>query len=128
QAGAVLRPRPVEFLLVDILAGPLQFGKNDRYELGYVAPAGGGMDAENAGVRKAPMEGVDRITQAALFPQLLKEAGGHAAAEDHRQDLRSVEIAHVIGAALEAEDDLRIHQVALFAEVAAHVMRILRQG
>ena len=33
----------------------------------------------------------------------------------------------MIGAALEAEDDLRVHQVAVLAEVAADIMRVLRE-
>ena len=97
----------------DAFAGLLQLVDDDRDQFGDVALAGGRMDAEDAGVGKAPVEGIDRIAQAALLAHFLEQPRRHAAAEDHRQDLRGVEIADVIGAALEAEQDLRVHQVAV---------------
>ena len=105
----------------------LQLVDDHRHQLGDVALAGRGMDAEDAGIGKAPVEGVDRIAEAALLAHFLEQPRRHAAAEDHRQHLRGVEVAHMIGAALEAEHDLRVHQVAVLAEVAADIVRVLRQ-
>ena len=128
EAGAILRARPVELVLEDVLAGLLQFRHDDRHQLGNVALPGRRVHAENAGVGKAPMERVDRVAEAAFLAHLLEQPRRHAAAEDHRQHLRGVEVAHVIGAALEAEDDLRVHQVAVLAEIAADIMRVLRRN
>jgi hypothetical protein len=46
-------------------AGLLKFVYDHRHEFGDVALAGGRVDAENAGVRKAPVEGIDRIAEPA---------------------------------------------------------------
>ncbi len=39
------------------------------------------MDAEQAGIGEAPVEGIDRVAEAALLAHLLEQARGHAAAE-----------------------------------------------
>src|SRR3546814_11795810 len=79
------------------------------------------MNAEYAGIGKAPVEGIDGITEAAMLAHLLEQPRGHAAAENIGQDLRTIEIAHMIGLALEAEQDLRIPQVARSAPIATDI-------
>ena len=84
------------------------------------------MDTKDAGVRKAPVEGVDRVAKPTFLAHFLEQARGHASAKDHRQHLARIEVTHVIGAALEAKHDLRIHQVALLAVIATYISRRAR--
>ena len=117
QPGAILRARAVELFLQDALAGlaaapSTMTGTSSAMSL----CAGRGMDAEDAGVGEAPVEGIDRVAEPALLAHFLEQPRRHAAAEDHRKHLRGIEVAHMIGAALEAEDDLRVHQVAVLAD------------
>ena len=125
EPGAVLRARTVQFVLGNAFAGSLKFVDDHRDQLRNIALSGRRMHAEDAGVRKSPVEGIDRVAEAAFLAHFLEEPGRHAAAENHRQHLRGVKIADVIGAAFESEDDLGIHQVAVFAEVAADILRIV---
>ncbi len=67
------------------------------------------------------MESIDRITKAALFTHFLKQPRGHAAAEDHREKLRGIKVANVIGTAFKADQYLRVHQFAIFAEITANI-------
>ncbi len=99
----------------------VQLVDDDGHQLRQVLAAGRGMDAEDAGIGKAPVEGIDGVAEAAELAHFLEQAGGHAAAEDIGEDLRTVEIAGVIGLALEAEQDLRVHQVARLADIAADI-------
>src|SRR5690606_29703027 len=126
EACAILRPGPVELLQADVLAGALEFLDEHGHEFGDVASSGGGVDAENAGVREAPMKRIYRIAEPAFLAHSLKKPGRHAPAEDHGKHLRGVEVAHVIGAPLEAKHDLGVHQVAGFAIVATRIGRLTR--
>ena len=67
------------------------------------------------------MEGIDRIAEAAILAHFLEQARRHAAAEDVGEDLRTVEVAGMIGLALEAEQNLRIHQVSVLAHFTAGI-------
>ncbi len=61
----------------------MQLINDDGEKLYEFILACGCMNAEKACVGKAPMKCIDRIAEATLFAHFLKQAGGHATAEDH---------------------------------------------
>ena len=121
QLGADLGAGAVDFLLVNGFRRLAQLVEDDGHQRRQLVAAGRRMDAEDAGIGKTPVEGIDRIAETAMFAHFLEQARRHAAAENVGKDLRTVEVAHVIGLALETEQDLRVHQVAGFAHVAADI-------
>ncbi len=111
----------MQFGLADVVGSALQLAEDHRHQLADIARAGGRMNAEHAGVGEAPVEGIDRIAEPAALAHLLEEARRHSAAEHGGQNLRGIEAFRGIGAALEADDDLRLHRFARLAHVAASV-------
>ena len=87
--------------------------KLDRDELGKLAPAARGIKAEQAGVGIGPVEGMDRIGEAALLAHFLEQARGHAAADDIGEDMRGILILIGVGHALEADDDMSLLEAPL---------------
>ncbi|MNI38799.1 hypothetical protein D3C73_929560 [compost metagenome] len=63
-----------------------------------------------------------------MLTHFLKQARRHAAAKDIGEDLRTVEIAHMIGLALETEQDLCIHEVAFLTNIAADIACSIKDG
>ncbi|QTK79369.1 hypothetical protein AT6N2_C1661 [Agrobacterium tumefaciens] len=118
----------VDFFLMDNLGRLAQFIDDDRHQLRQIVAAGRGMHAEDACIGKAPMEGIDRVAQAPGLAHFLKQARRHAATENIGEDLRTVEIAGVVGLALETEQDLRIHEVAGLADFPAGIDRLFHHG
>ena len=74
EACAQLGSRPLQFLLVDVVGRPLEFVEDDRHQAADVFRSGRGMHAEHAGIRKAPVERIDRIAKTAPLAHLLEEA------------------------------------------------------
>ncbi len=68
--------------------------------------AGRGGDAEDAGIGEGPMEGIDRVAEAALLAHFLEQPARHAAAQDRGEDLHGVKAVRVIGPAFHAQDDM----------------------
>ena len=120
-----LRPGAVGLFVGEIVPGAAQLVQDHGHELAQVLLARSGMNAEDAGVREAPMKGVDRVAQPALLAHALEQAAGHAAAERRGENLRAVEVALVDGSPLEAEHELRVHEIADLAKLAAAILRAL---
>ena len=118
---------------LDLGAGALEFGvsasiwtrcnssQGHGHELGGLGLAGAGVDAEDAGFHIGAGEGIDGVDQAALFADFLEQAGGHAAAEQGREQQRRVVIRVGVADRGEAQDDVHLVEIALFAELAAGV-------
>ena len=66
----------------DRFAGLLQLVDDHRHQLGDVALPGRGVHAEDAAVGEGPVEGIDRVAEAALLAHFLEQPRRHAAAED----------------------------------------------
>ena len=79
-------------LSVIVVGRAFELVDDDRHQLVDILRPGRGVDAEDAGVGEAPVEGVDRVAEAALLAHLLEEPRRHAAAEDRGEDLRGVEV------------------------------------
>ena len=79
------------------------------------------MDAEDAGIGEAPVEGVDRVAEPALLAHFLEEARGHAAADDRGEYLARVEVRRTVRQTLETHHDLGFHLVAHLARVATEI-------
>ena len=117
----------IDLLVGDGLGGLAQFVEDHRQQFGDLVLAGRGGDAEDAAVGKGPVEGIDRVAEAALFAHFLEQARAHAAAEDRGQNLRGVEAVGIVGAALEAEDDMGLLVVGEQPLLAADIAGLLRR-
>ena len=106
-ATALARPRAAE---------------SDFDQFARILRRGPGADAEDAAIGERPVEGIDRIGEAALLAHLLEQARRQAAAEHRGEDLERVMRAAGEGQAGQAEHEMDLFLVAADARFAAAVL------
>ena len=97
QAGLHLRAGAGQFGLGHAGLHLAQLLERHRHQLLRLALAGAGIDAEQAAIHVGRGEGIDRIDQPALLPDLLEQARGHAAAQQGGEHHRGVVVRVAIG-------------------------------
>src|SRR5262249_11101279 len=96
------------------------------HELGDIGSVRSRVEAEHSCVRIWCMEGIDRVAKAALFPYLLKQARGHAAAEDIGEYLQAVEIRILLQQPVHGERNVSLFEIPRLDTGAADEVRWLR--
>src|SRR5579872_3086597 len=123
QRDLHLRLGAMDLLLAQRMRG---LGKAIERRLHQRAGVGGrraGVKAHQPGIGIGPVESVDRISEAALFAHLLKQARGHAAAGRGGEDMGGVVIGVMRGAPFEADNDMGLAETFLGHALAAAIKR-----
>ncbi len=123
-----LRPGAPNLGLVEIVGGLAETIERGGDEFAGLAGRAAGVEAEQAGLRIAPVERVDRIGEAALLAHFLKQPRRHAPARRGREHLRRVMRFRGHAAAFERDDDVALLERLLQQGLAAAIFRRRRFG